>query len=208
MVYFFPGDFLFYLLETCRFILIPIFSVVQAISKSETIAKTGVDGVLFHVGGGVFEKSLFASLLIGTISGCGGGILGSMINVCESDWRFGTPSQFKSPNSSMILSLLCSIVYLILHRGYVIKKTIAGTPLVFFFEAQVQKYGIIVDQLLTQEQTIALMVIFILTSSCFMTVWDTFYLNSNYNTTGAERLLKNKVRKSATFSQKNSKKMA
>jgi len=206
MVYFSPGDFLFNLLETFRLPLVPIFSVAQAISKSETVAKIGVDGVLFHPGGGNFGSSLFASLLIGTISGCGGGILGSMINVHEYDWKFSTPIQFKSLNSSMILSFICSSIYLILHRGFVIQKVITGTPLVFFSGAQIKKFGFISDQFLTQEQTIALMVTLILISNCLIALLDILILKKNISYMEKKRDLNNKGIKTSVLSKENRKK--
>ena len=140
-VYYLPGDILFRSLENVRFILIPIFTLIEAISKCETIANVGVDGVLLHKGSEVFERSIFAALVIGTISGCGGGILGSMINVRESDWRFSTPSQFKNPNTSMILSFFCSIIYLLLHRGMAIKKAVLDTPMALILDLFVKNFA-------------------------------------------------------------------
>jgi hypothetical protein len=156
LVYYFPSGVFFRALEVNRVILAPLLTVVEAVSKAGTISKVGVDGVLGHASG-QYSDSIFAAIVVGTVSGCGGGVLGSLMNLRYSSWSFGTPAQFVSPNKSMVLSFVSSIAYLCLYRTPVVARTSVG----MFLAMLLDKVGIkakLSAPLLSEAQVMGLMV--------------------------------------------------
>jgi hypothetical protein len=122
LVYYSPRNIVFNILERNRQYLVPIFTLVEAVSKAFTIARVGVDGV-FNAANGKYADSISAAILIGTISGCGGGVTGSMIGLRKPSWGFEVPAQLLSPNKSMVLSFFCATIFIFTTRTHIFGRS-------------------------------------------------------------------------------------
>ncbi|PJF19632.1 hypothetical protein PSACC_00546 [Paramicrosporidium saccamoebae] len=112
-MYYLPGDFLFKGLEISSPITYPVLALADLVSKTISITTNGVDAVRFHSSGRLgLQNSAFAAIFCGFISGCGGGVLGNLVELNKgSSWTLKTPSQIHSPNASLLMSLFGACIY-------------------------------------------------------------------------------------------------
>ncbi|CAG8658157.1 6194_t:CDS:2, partial [Acaulospora morrowiae] len=110
MFYFSP--FHRFLVSLPKSLIDPIFLIVDGIQRTNSICLSGVDLVRF----GMYDESLMntswaAILLCGTLSGCGGGIWASALQVSSPKWSFNIPSAIIEPTFNMKTSFAIALFY-------------------------------------------------------------------------------------------------
>lgn len=112
MVYYSPSDIVYRALESSANILLPFLLVAESISRALSISISGVEAVRSHVSSGlVMENSNHAAIFCGTLAGCGGGIIGSMIGLENKNWSFRIPTQLGKPTTTLVVSFFGAILY-------------------------------------------------------------------------------------------------
>lgn len=112
LMYYSPADFVFARLDALAPLLAPLLIIADSVSKTLAIARLGVDAVRLHASGNAaLTESVYAAILCGTIAGCGGGVLGSLLGLEGTPWSLSTPKQFRRPSAPMVVSFLSAVLY-------------------------------------------------------------------------------------------------
>ncbi|PVZ97777.1 hypothetical protein BB558_006245 [Smittium angustum] len=107
-----PGDYLFNLLQAFSPYSDILISVVDGMTKGYGITTAGVDLVKFKLKPEKVSESIVAMIVIGTVTGAGGGMISDLFQLTQKNWAFRTPTMFTSLSIDLKLSFFTTIGYI------------------------------------------------------------------------------------------------
>ncbi|KAJ1986362.1 hypothetical protein H4R33_003403 [Dimargaris cristalligena] len=107
---FFPGDFVFQLLRLLSPASDIFLAAVDGAIRGYGVTVAGVEMVRNM--DGPISQSLTAMLVIGTVLGCGGGIIEDVIQMSKRSWALRTPTFFQRPNVDMGITFTTVVFYI------------------------------------------------------------------------------------------------
>ncbi|KAJ1657223.1 hypothetical protein IWQ61_003340 [Dispira simplex] len=117
---FFPGDLVYKLLRACAPLSDIVLASLDGIIRGYGIPTAGVEHVRSLEG--PISRSLSAMLIIGTVLGCGGGIIEDFIQISRPQWQLRTPTLLQRPNYDICVSFITAVFYIISTRAWTFRS--------------------------------------------------------------------------------------
>lgn len=108
VMYYSPYDFVYKILCYLDKILFPIVKMLDSISSCFSIVLFGIESAQSR------SLGFFSSLTLGTLSGCGGGLVASMLGLHKKKLILAAPNHFYSLKNSLTYSIVISVMFLLL----------------------------------------------------------------------------------------------
>ncbi|OMJ08301.1 hypothetical protein AYI69_g11124 [Smittium culicis] len=128
-VAFMPGDLLFNFLQSFGPYTDLVLSTLDGLVKGYSISTGGVDLVKYKLKDSAISSSLVAMLVIGAITGHGGGLVADIFSLQSTNWRFQSPSIFNAVPLDFKASILSTVVYILTARLWTFSSAVPNFPL-------------------------------------------------------------------------------
>ncbi|KAJ1973792.1 hypothetical protein H4R35_003930 [Dimargaris xerosporica] len=108
-----------------------VYRILRAAAPLSDMALAAVDGAIRGYGvtasgvemirrmDGPISQSLTAMVVVGTLLGCGGGVIEDLIQMSKRQWAFRTPTLLQRPNYDMAITFTTVVFYILSTRAWV-----------------------------------------------------------------------------------------
>ncbi|KAJ1669564.1 hypothetical protein EV182_008704, partial [Spiromyces aspiralis] len=105
-----------------------LLSAVDGLLRGYGITATGVDLLRLGMAGAPISRSLVGWITVGTILGCGGGIIDDVIQISRPQWTLRTPTMFRDPGPDFKLCLATTVSYIVTTRIWRFSEQLPNFP--------------------------------------------------------------------------------
>ncbi|KAJ1920124.1 hypothetical protein H4219_001497 [Mycoemilia scoparia] len=123
-----PGDGLYRLCRMTSPLSDVLLATVDGLLRGYGVTASGVDMVRLTLAGTPISNSLVGWIAIGTIGGCGGGIIDDFIQISKPQWGLRTPTMFRNPSFDFLICLGTTLSYIITTRIWKFSERLPDFP--------------------------------------------------------------------------------